>query len=195
MITKDQLALDRIRKYQGDLEADLKFLIRKDKIELKVQLEKLLKDISLILYFEDDGLKGKQLFTVKEAAEYWGLSESGVRKDIKAGKVKTKKDTNNNIRISKSELVGRFMSFNLSTDNLVICTQDRELKDENGDVTYKFKSHTFYRLVYSGEFIMVLFALKEKIHVITGKDRYNSDFRLANDEEKDAIIYNLIDFD
>ncbi len=35
MITKDQLALDRIRKYQGDLEADLKFLIRKDKIELK----------------------------------------------------------------------------------------------------------------------------------------------------------------
>ena len=59
-----------------------------------------------------------------------------------------------------------------SYSTLVICRNDEELKDENNNVIYSFKS-LYYNLVYSGEFIVILFDLKNKNKLIISTEHYN----------------------
>lgn len=184
---------ERISNYSGDLQKDTNGFDKKGKKKLKDQLGKLYNEVSIIIYSEEDFLTGKEYFSVSAAADYWGVSTQKVYSEIKSGKIKTVKDRDGKtIRIPKKELTGYFKLMYKSDSTLVICTNEHELKDESNNVIYSFKSYSFYNLVYSGEFIVTLFDLKNENKLIISADVFKKKFRHANDMEISAYRNNII---
>lgn len=182
---------ERISDYNGDLQKDLGHFTKKGKRKLKDQFGKLYNDISIIVYNDDDILNGREYFSVADAAKYWGKSTQTVYKEIKSGKIRVVKDKDGEtIRIPKKELTGYFKLMDKSYSTLVICRNEHELKDENNNVIYSFKS-LYYNLVYSGEFIVTLFDLKNENKLIISAEHYKKQFRIANYIEKVAYDNNM----
>jgi excisionase family DNA binding protein len=183
---------ERISVYNGDLKKDLKDFTKNGKRKLKDQIGKLYNDISIIVYSDDDILTGREYFSVSDAAKYWGKSTQTVYKEIKSGKIEVVKDKDGKtIRIPKKVLTGYFKLMNKSYSTLVICRNEHELRDESNNVIYTFELYSYYNLVYSGKFIVILFDLKNKNKIVISTKHYNKEFKLADKTQIAAYIYNM----
>ncbi len=181
---------DGIYDYNGDLNKDLKHYSNEGKKNLVEQLEKIAKDARELIRNEESKYPDEELYTIEEAAKYWRVSKQTVYNKIKSGEIKSVKN-GRNIRISRNDL-GKYFHFSINDiKNVIICKRNHELKDENNNLIYSFKSNSFYNLVYSGEFIVILYDLETENKIIIRSEHFKKEFRQANEIERDANKYNM----
>lgn len=183
---------DRMREYRGDLKKDTAHYNINGLKELKKQLDKMSKDLGVLIADKEAKQPQKEYYSVEEAAKFWGVSKQNVYNKIKTGEIKAVKN-GRNVRIEKKELNNYFKIFVNANDNisLIICKRTHEIFDDKNILLSSFKANSYYKLIYLGQFVIKLFDIENKKIIVISTKHYNEEFRLANETEMAAYIYKM----
>lgn len=183
---------DRICDYNGDLKKDTGHYNVNGLKKFKKQLDRISKDVGVLIADKESKQPQKEYYTVEEASKYWGVSKQTIYNKIKSGEIKPLRN-GRNVRIPKEGLKNYF-KFSLNNDynkSLIICKRTHDIFDDKNILVTSSKVNSYYSLVYLGRFVVKLFDIKNKEMILISYEHYNKEFKLADEFEISVFIHNM----
>lgn len=184
---------EKIRDYNGDLIKDTNGFTIKGLKDFKKKLDKISRDVGVLIAQKNVEQTINEYYTVDEAAKFWKVSKQKVYDKIKKGEIKSVRN-GGNVRIEKKELNNFYKFNNKTSDNnsLIICKRTHEVFDDENVLLSSFKAYTFYKLIYLGQFVVKLFDIENKKIIVISIELYNEEFRFADETEIVAYKYKVL---
>lgn len=193
MGTTNKELFEKISVYKGDLKKDTSGFTINGLKDFKRKLDKISRDVGVLIVDKEAKQPQKEYYTVEEAAVFWGVSNKKVYDKIKTGEVKSVRN-GRNVRIEKKELNSfyKFIDNNIDNNSFIICKNTHEVFDDENVLPTTFKAYTFYKLIYLSQFVVKLFDIENKKIIVIGIENYNEEFRFADETEILAYKYKIL---